>query len=57
MSTATTTRTAARGVDAVKVYGAGDTAVQVLDGVSVSFPAGRFTAITGPSGSGQASPP
>ncbi|WP_105972598.1 ABC transporter ATP-binding protein [Streptomyces geranii] len=56
MTTATTTtRTAAaaRVVDAVKVYGGGDTAVRALDGVSVDFPAGRFTAIMGPSGSGK----
>ncbi|MFJ3670732.1 ABC transporter ATP-binding protein [Streptomyces sp. NPDC090106] len=45
--------TAARVVDAVKVYGTGDTAVRALDGVSVGFPAGRFTAIMGPSGSGK----
>jgi putative ABC transport system ATP-binding protein len=44
---------AARVVDAVKVYGAGDTAVRALDGVSIGFPAGRFTAIMGPSGSGK----
>ncbi|MER6959768.1 ABC transporter ATP-binding protein [Streptomyces sp. NPDC000618] len=49
----TTTRNAARVVDAVKVYGVGDTAVRALDGVSVDFPAGRFTAIMGPSGSGK----
>jgi putative ABC transport system ATP-binding protein len=53
MTTATTTRTAARVVDAVKVYGGGDTAVRALDGVSLGFPAGRFTAIMGPSGSGK----
>ena len=53
MTTATTTRTAARVVDAVMVYGVGDTAVRALDGVSVDFPAGRFTAIMGPSGSGK----
>ncbi|MEV5978603.1 ABC transporter ATP-binding protein [Streptomyces sp. NPDC052114] len=59
MSTATgpTTRTArtaaARVTDAVKVYGTGSTAVRALDGVSVGFPAGRFTAIMGPSGSGK----
>ncbi|MGW2515721.1 ABC transporter ATP-binding protein [Streptomyces sp. NPDC001617] len=53
MTTATTTRTAARVVDAVKVYGRGDTEVRALDGVSVDFPAGRFTAIMGPSGSGK----
>ncbi|MGW0143118.1 ABC transporter ATP-binding protein [Streptomyces calvus] len=52
-TTTTATRSAARVVDAVKVYGAGDTAVRALDGVSVTFPAGRFTAIMGPSGSGK----
>ncbi|WP_330341535.1 ABC transporter ATP-binding protein [Streptomyces sp. NBC_00557] len=51
--TATALRAAARVVDAVKVYGRGDTAVRALDGVDVSFPAGRFTAIMGPSGSGK----
>ncbi|MEU2929045.1 ABC transporter ATP-binding protein [Streptomyces sp. NPDC007251] len=51
--TATALRAAARVVDAVKVYGGGDTAVRALDGVDVSFPAGRFTAIMGPSGSGK----
>jgi putative ABC transport system ATP-binding protein len=45
--------TAARVVDAVKVYGTGDTQVRALDGVTVGFPAGRFTAIMGPSGSGK----
>lgn len=48
---ATGTTTAARVVDAVKVHGTGDTEVRALDGVSVGFPAGRFTAIMGPSGS------
>ncbi|MFD8999412.1 ABC transporter ATP-binding protein [Streptomyces sp. NPDC059582] len=52
-STSTASRAAARVVDAVKVYGAGDTAVRALDGVNVTFPAGRFTAIMGPSGSGK----
>ncbi|MEV0784505.1 ABC transporter ATP-binding protein [Streptomyces sp. NPDC050423] len=47
------TATAARVVDAVKLYGTGDTEVRALDGVSVDFPAGRFTAIMGPSGSGK----
>ncbi|WP_263164193.1 ABC transporter ATP-binding protein [Streptomyces sp. SCSIO ZS0520] len=53
MTTETAVRTAARVVDAVKVYGSGDTEVRALDGVSVDFPAGRFTAIMGPSGSGK----
>jgi putative ABC transport system ATP-binding protein len=44
---------AARAVDAVKIYGRGDTEVRALDGVSVEFAAGRFTAIMGPSGSGK----
>jgi putative ABC transport system ATP-binding protein len=44
---------AARVVDAVKVYGAGDTAVRALDGVTVDFERGRFTAIMGSSGSGK----
>ncbi|MFJ9949836.1 ABC transporter ATP-binding protein [Kitasatospora sp. NPDC091207] len=45
--------TAARVVDAVKVYGVGDTVVRALDHVTVDFPAGGFTAIMGPSGSGK----
>jgi putative ABC transport system ATP-binding protein len=44
---------AARAVNVVKVYGSGDTSVRALDGVSVNFQAGRFTAIMGPSGSGK----
>ncbi|MBY8882495.1 ABC transporter ATP-binding protein [Actinacidiphila acidipaludis] len=44
---------AARVEGATKVYGSGDAAVRALDGVSVGFPAGRFTAIMGPSGSGK----
>jgi putative ABC transport system ATP-binding protein len=44
---------AARVRDAVKVYGRGDNEVRALDGVSVDFEAGRFTAIMGPSGSGK----
>ncbi len=52
-ATTVTTRAAARVVDAVKIYGKGDTEVRALDGVSVDFPAGRFTAIMGPSGSGK----
>jgi putative ABC transport system ATP-binding protein len=34
-------------------YGEGEAAVNALDGVSVEFPSGRFTAIMGPSGSGK----
>ncbi|MET0728266.1 MAG: ABC transporter ATP-binding protein [Acidimicrobiales bacterium] len=47
------TSVAARAVDAVKVFGSGDTEVRALDGVTVDFEAGRFTAIMGPSGSGK----
>jgi putative ABC transport system ATP-binding protein len=36
-----------------RVYGEGGAAVTALDGVSVDFPAGAFTAIMGPSGSGK----
>jgi putative ABC transport system ATP-binding protein len=34
-------------------YGAGEAAIDALDGVSVAFPKGRFAAIMGPSGSGK----
>jgi putative ABC transport system ATP-binding protein len=44
---------AAGAIDAVKVYGKDDSEVRALDGVTVSFEAGRFTAIMGPSGSGK----
>ncbi|MER7849319.1 ABC transporter ATP-binding protein [Kitasatospora sp. NPDC096077] len=36
-----------------KVYGSGDTRVTALDGVSLTFRAGEFTAIMGPSGCGK----
>jgi putative ABC transport system ATP-binding protein len=44
---------AARAVDVSKVYGQGDAAVRALDGVSVDFAPGQFSAIMGPSGSGK----
>jgi putative ABC transport system ATP-binding protein len=44
---------AARATDAVKVYGRGDAMVRALDGVTVSFAKGQFSAIMGPSGSGK----
>jgi putative ABC transport system ATP-binding protein len=44
---------AARAVEAVKVYGEGDAAVRALDGVTVDFEKGRFSAIMGASGSGK----
>ena len=44
---------AARTLEATKIYGGGDTAVRALDDVTVGFEAHRFTAIMGPSGSGK----
>jgi putative ABC transport system ATP-binding protein len=49
----TDAQTAARAIDAVKVYGQGDTTVRALDGITVGFRQGQFTAIMGPSGSGK----
>ncbi len=46
-------RPAAAAENLVKVYGTGDTAVRALDGVTVEFDSGSFTAIMGPSGSGK----
>ena len=37
----------------MKVYGRGEAEVRALDGVTVEFAAGQFTAIMGPSGSGK----
>jgi putative ABC transport system ATP-binding protein len=59
MTTYTTTRSrshagvAASVVDATKVYGKGATEVRALDGVTLDFAAGAFSAIMGPSGSGK----
>ena len=53
MTETMTSTTAAGAVDAMKVYGAGDSEVRALDGVTVAFEAGKFTAIMGPSGSGK----
>ncbi|SHG02401.1 putative ABC transport system ATP-binding protein [Jatrophihabitans endophyticus] len=44
---------AARGVDVVKSYGSGQTAVVALDHVDVELRRGELTAIMGPSGSGK----
>jgi putative ABC transport system ATP-binding protein len=41
------------GHELIKRYGAGETAVEALRGVSIEFAAGTFTAIMGPSGSGK----
>jgi putative ABC transport system ATP-binding protein len=53
MTTTAPPAAAASARDARKVYGSGDTEVRALDGVTVDFEAGRFTAIMGPSGSGK----
>jgi putative ABC transport system ATP-binding protein len=47
------TATAARAVDASKVYGQGEAEVRALDHISVDFARGQYTAIMGPSGSGK----
>ncbi len=47
------TQAAVTATDVVKVYGSGPNAVYALNGVTIGFPAGRFTAIMGPSGSGK----
>ena len=44
---------AAHAIDLVKTYGTGDAVVRALDGVTVEFEHGRFTAVMGPSGSGK----
>jgi putative ABC transport system ATP-binding protein len=52
-ATTVTGAVAARTVAAVKRYGTGSTMVDALAGVTVTFEAGRFTAVMGPSGSGK----
>jgi putative ABC transport system ATP-binding protein len=52
-TTAPRTTTAARALDAYKIYGQGEAEVRALDGVSVDFETARMTAIMGPSGSGK----
>jgi putative ABC transport system ATP-binding protein len=49
----TALRSAVETIDLVKVFGSGEAQVRALDGVTVSFAAGQFTAIMGPSGSGK----
>lgn len=44
---------AAAATNATKVYGKGDAEVRALDGVTVEFERGKFSAIMGPSGSGK----
>ncbi|MFM7063464.1 MAG: ATP-binding cassette domain-containing protein, partial [Actinomycetes bacterium] len=55
MSTTAATQVewAAQVHDATKRYGRGDSTVLALNGVTVGFERGRFTAIMGPSGSGK----
>nr|WP_317620318.1 ABC transporter ATP-binding protein [Streptomyces sp. CBMA156] len=53
LTTLVTPGIAAATADLTKVYGSGDTEVTALDGVSVVFPEGEFTAIMGPSGCGK----
>ena len=57
MSTLSTTETLpdqiASATDLTKTYGTGEAVVRALDGVSVDFDRGSFTAIMGPSGSGK----
>ena len=53
----TAQKVAARTEDAVKIYGKGQTEVRALDGVTVEFAAGRYTAVMGPSGSGKSTMP
>ncbi|MEX0665299.1 MAG: ABC transporter ATP-binding protein [Acidimicrobiia bacterium] len=56
MTTTTPTQatgTAARAIDASKIYGSGEAAVRALDGINVAFERHRYTAIMGPSGSGK----
>src|SRR3954454_10124852 len=50
---ATAPATIASTTDLHRTYGEGQAAVHALRGVSISFPAGQFTAIMGPSGSGK----
>jgi putative ABC transport system ATP-binding protein len=44
---------AAASIDAVKIYGKGESEVRALDGVTVQFAKGVYSAIMGPSGSGK----
>jgi putative ABC transport system ATP-binding protein len=53
MTTTQVPLAAAGAIDAMKIYGEGDSEVRALDGVSIQFAAGQFTSIMGPSGSGK----
>jgi putative ABC transport system ATP-binding protein len=47
------TETAVAAAALTRTYGDGDSAVHALRGVSLTLPAGQFTAVMGPSGSGK----
>jgi putative ABC transport system ATP-binding protein len=47
------TGVAGRAIDVHKIYGEGDAQVAALDGVSIDFYSGEYTAVMGPSGSGK----
>ncbi|MGJ4071178.1 ABC transporter ATP-binding protein [Corynebacterium macclintockiae] len=49
----THSNSAARAVNLQRIYGHGETEVRAVDGISIDFLDGQFTAIMGPSGSGK----
>ena len=53
MAPAGATTVAAGAKDATKVYGKDESEVRAIDGITVQFMSGQFTAIMGPSGSGK----
>ena len=55
--TQTSTATIVRVEELVRTFGRGEGTVRALDGVSLAFERGTFTAVMGPSGSGQVDPP
>jgi putative ABC transport system ATP-binding protein len=52
-ATGTPVTPAAHAMELVKTYGTDDAVVQALDGITVEFERGQFTAVMGPSGSGK----